>query len=327
MTKHLYFMAVLAFAVVFTSCEYKNNSVGEIAEILIVVQNDDQWNGRIGDSIRAYFQANQYGLPQPEPRNSLTHIKKSKFSDLFKKYKSIIEVEIDPNLDKAVATTSENFWTDPQRYIKISAPNITTWVELFDQQKEMYQQWFDEVERERIMIWYRKNEDKALGDSIAKHMGIRLTIPNEFTLAVNKSDFMWFRSETKQSSADIVIYQIPYKDTIQFEPQCLINTRNMMMMQYIPGPTKGSYMGTETEVMPPMVTLAPDFPAGYTLEMRGMWKVENDYMAGPFVSYTFVNSHTGNLITVEGYYYEPNKEKRNNLLQLESILYSMEFVD
>ena len=89
--------------------------------------------------------------------------------------------------------------------------------------------------------------------------------------------------------------------------------RDMMMQQYIPGPLEGSYMATETEFVPPLVKQVKDYPAGYTVEMRGMWRVENDFMGGPFVSYTFADPRTGNLVTVEGYYYEPNQKKRNFL--------------
>ena len=58
-----------------------------------------------------------------------------------------------------------------------------------------------------------------------------------------------------------------------------------------------------------------------------MWKVENNFMGGPFVSYTFADSRTGQLVTVEGFYYEPNQKKRNALLQLESIAYSLKYVE
>ena len=103
--------------------------------------------------------------------------------------------------------------------------------------------------------------------------------------------------------------------------------RDVMLQQHIPGPSEGSYMGTETEFVPPLVTTVNDFPAGYAREMRGMWKVVNDFMGGPFVSYTFVNNKAGKLVTVEGFYYEPNQKKRNMMLQLEAIAYSLKFVE
>ena len=324
---------ILALAVIVTACDENRNrsgksrSTGGTAEILAVVQNDDQWNGRIGDSLRHFFCDYQYGLPQPESRYDLKHIQAAGFSDLFKNHKCIIEVEINPALEKAMAETAVDKWAAPQRYVKISAPNITTWVELFDQQKEVYQQWFNKVEHQRIQSVFRATKDEAIEAAIAKKFGFKLTVPQGFYIAKDEPEFLWLRKELERSSADIVIYQTPYLDTLQFEAPSLLAIRNMMMQQYIPGPSEGSYMGTETEFVPPLVTTVNDFPAGYTREMRGMWKVENDYMGGPFVSYTFVNSKTGKLVTVEGFYYEPNQKKRNMMLQLESIAYSLQFVE
>ena len=324
---------ILALAVMVTACDENRNrsgksrSTGGTAEILAVVQNDDQWNGRIGDSLRHFFMDYQYGLPQPEARNELKHIKEAGFSDLFMKNKCILQVEINPSLEKAVAETAVDLWAAPQRYVKISAPNITTWVELFDKQKEVYQQWFDVVERARILNVFRPTKDEAIEKAVAKKFGFTLTVPQGFYIAKDEPDFMWLRKELERSSACIVIYQTPYLDTLQFEVNSLVAMRDMMMQQHIPGPSEGSYMGTETEFVPPLVTTVNDFPAGYTKEMRGMWKVVNDFMGGPFVSYTFADSRTGKLVTVEGYYYEPNQKKRNMLLQLESIAYSLKFVE
>lgn len=333
MKRQFNIIAVVALAVLVAACgnnsgtAKKDRSVGGTSEIMVVTQNDEQWNGSIGDSLRHFFLDYQYGLPQPEARNELAHINLAGFSDMFKKHKNIIEVEINPSLEKAVAETAVDLWAAPQRYIKISAPNIPAWVELFDKQKEVYQQWFDQVERERILNVFRPTKDEAIANAIAKKFGFTLTVPQGFYIAKDEPDFMWIRKEQERSSACLVIYQTPYKDTIQFSTPSLVAMRDMMLQQYIPGPLEGSYMATETEFVPPLVTTVRDFPAGYTVEMRGMWRVENDFMGGPFVSYTFADSRIGNLVTVEGYYYEPNQKKRNQLLQLQAILYSLKFVE
>ena len=333
MRTYIKIVAIILMVSMMTACAENRNrsgkdrSTGGTAEIMVVVQNDDQWKGRIGDSLRHFFCDYQYGLPQPESRNDLKHIKEAGFSELFMKNKCILQVEIKPSLEKAVAETAENLWAAPQRYVKISAPDITSWVELFDKQKEVYQQWFDQVERARILNVFRPTKDENIEKAIANKFGFTLTVPQGFFIAKDEPDFMWLRKELERSSACIVIYQTPYLDTLQFEVNSLVAMRDMMMQQHIPGPLEGSYMGTETEFVPPLVTTAKDFPAGYAKEMRGMWKVVNDYMGGPFVSYTFADDRTGKLVTVEGYYYEPNQKKRNMLLQLESIAYSLKFVE
>ena len=333
MKQYLKFAAILVIVIAVTSCDKKKRvykqdlATGNTSEIMVVVQNEEQWTGPIGDSIRSFFLEDQYGLPQPEPHNVLKRIYEAGFSDLLMKHKAILQVEINPNLEEAVAKTSENFRSAPQRYIKISAPDEASWLELFGQQKDLYRIWFDQVERDRMIERLNSSVDPKISDTIAKRMGFRLAVPKGYYIAIDKPDFMWIRQELTRSSSNIVIYQTPYVDTAQFAPERLLETRNLVMQHYIPGPSEGSYMGTETNVVPPLVTQAHNFPAGYAKEMRGMWKVEHDFMGGPFVSYTFADSRTGNLVTVEGYYYEPNQKKRNKLLLLESILYSLEFVD
>ena len=175
----------------------KDRSVGGTSEIMVVTQNDEQWNGRIGDSLRHFFLDYQYGLPQPESRNELAHINVAGFSDMFRKHKNIIEVEINPNLAVAVAETAEDLWAAPQRYVKISAPDLTSWVELFDRQKEVYQRWFDKVERERIMNVFRPTKDEAIGKAIADKFGFTMTVPQGFYIAKSEPDFMWLRISTR----------------------------------------------------------------------------------------------------------------------------------
>ena len=326
-------LAVVALALMMTACEektkasLKDRSTGNMTEVLIITQNNDQWDGIIGDSIRHFFLDYQYGLPQPEAQNELVHIKTKDFSDLFHKHKCILEVVIDPSVEKAVAETSVDAWAAPQRYVKITAPNSYEWVDLFEAQKDLYHKWFNKVERDRILNVLRPTIDKNIGDAIAKKFGFTLTIPQGFYIGKNEPDFMWIRKETDRASSCILVYSIPYQDTAQFNRESLIAMRNMMVGKYIPGPSEGSYMSTETEFVPPLVSYVADYPAGYTMEMRGMWRVEGDFMGGPFVSYTFADSRTGNLVTVEGYYYEPNQKKRNALLQLEAVAYSLKFVE
>ena len=330
--KHSKIILVVLAALLLTACDEQkkgrmDRSAGGTAEILVVTQNDDQWNGMIGDSIKHFFLDYQYGLPQPEAQNDLAHVNAKGFSDLFKKHKCILEVEIDPSIEKAKAETAEDLWAAPQRYVKITAPNSIAWVELFDTQKATYKRWYDKVERERIMSVFRPSVDNPVVNAIGKKMGFTLTVPQGFFIAKDEPDFMWIRKELERSSACLLIYQTPYLDTAQFNRNSLVAMRNMMLQKYVPGSFEGSYMSTETEFVPPLVKYVPDFPAGYAVEMRGMWKVENDFMGGPFVSYTFADDRTGNLVTVEGYYYEPNQKKRNQLLQLEAILYSLKFIE
>lgn len=303
----------------------KDRSSGGTSEILVVTQNDEQWEGMIGDSIRAFFLQAQYGLPQPEAINKLAHLNVNGFTDMFKKHKCILLVEINPNLEKPVVETGEDLWSAPQRVIKIIAPSRTSWCEAFNQQKEAYKVLYDKVERERIMSMLRPSTDREIVNRIEEKMGFKMTVPMGYYIAKDESDFMWIRKELDKNSYGIFIYSTPYRDTLQLELNSLVSVRDRMMQKYVPGPAQGSFMTTEKEFVPPMLNYISTFPTGFAAEMRGMWCLVGDYMAGPFVSYTFPDNNSGNLVTVEGYVYYPNQNKRDDLLQVQSILYSVSY--
>ena len=302
----------------------KDRSAGGTSEILVVTQNPEQWEGMIGDTIRAFFLQPQYGLPQPEPLNKLSHINVSGFTDMFRKHKSLLLVEIDPKLDKPVVETGEDLWAAPQRVIKIIAPDRTSWCETFNTYKDAYKVMYDKVERNRILSVLRPSTDNEIVQRIQEKLGFSITIPSGFYIAKDESDFLWLRKELPKNSFGIFIYTTPYKDTLQLELNSLVSVRDRMLQKYVPGPSDGSFMTTEKEYIPPMLNYISTFPTGFAAEMRGMWCLVGDYMAGPFVSYTFHDEKTGDLVTLEGYVYYPNHDKRDDLLQLQSILYSID---
>ena len=324
---------VILFAIVtsLTSCDYKgktakkDRSAGGTSEIMVVVQNDEQWDGMIGDSIRAFFLQPQYGLPQPEALYKLTHIKSSGLTDMFRKHKCILLVEINPSLTKPVVETGEDLWAAPQRVLKIIAPDRTSWCQAFNEHKEAFKVMYDKVERDRILSILRPSTDEKIVQRIKDKMGFSLTIPTGFYVAKDEPDFLWLRKELPKNSFGIFIYSTPYKDTLQLELNSLVSVRNRLLQQYVPGPADGSYMTTEEEFVPPMLNYISTYPTGFAAEMRGMWCLVGDYMAGPFVSYSFADENTGNLVTLEGYVYYPNHDKRDDLLQIQSILYSIQF--
>lgn len=324
-------IVLLSVVLLFSACNRENTigkkdrSAGGTSEILVVTQNDEQWDGMIGDTIRAFFLQPQYGLPQPEAINKLAHLNVTGFTDMFKKHKCILIVEINPGLEKPVVETGEDLWAAPQRVLKIIAPDRTSWCQVFNEQKEAYKVMYDQVERDRIMSVLRPSNDAKITQRIKEKMGFNMTIPSGFFIAKDEPDFMWLRKELEKNSFGIFIYTTPYKDTLQLEMSSLVSVRDRLLQQYVPGPSDGSFMTTDKEFVPPVVSYISNYPTGFAAEMRGMWCLVGDYMAGPFVSYTFPDDKTGNLVTMEGYVYYPNHDKRDDLLQVQSLLYSINF--
>ena len=326
----LFFIAI-ALVAVFVSCtnkkqgQSKDRSVGGTSEVLLVTQNDEQWNGSIGQAVRDFFEAEQYGLPQPEKTFRVAHINVNALNDMFKKHRNLIIAEIIPDLPNPIIESQYDWQSAPQYAIRIKAKDIGAWLKMFDNQKDELKKIFDENERARFMDFFRPMINPKVVETLKTTYGFSMTVPEGYYVAKNKDYCTWLRKEETDKSFGLIVYQLPYKSTNDLSEERLIKACDSVLQKYIPGPADGSYMALDTEFVPPMFNIIPDFPAGYAVEMRGQWNTVGEFMGGPYVAYTIINPEATKLITVMGYIYYPNKPKRDLLRQVESIIWSLKF--
>lgn len=304
----------------------KARSVGGTSEILMITQNDEQWKGQMGQAVRDFFEQEQYGLPQPEKNFKVAHLNIDALNDMFKKHRNLIIAKIDKDIKNPLVETQKNWESEPQFVIRITASSPESWVRTFESQKDGLKLIFNENERARFQEFFRPTTDYKIVNKLKERFGVTMNIPEGYFIGIDKDDFMWIRKETSDMSMAFLIYELPYKDTADLNPNNIIKVRDSIVEKYIPGPIDGSYMTTDKEFLTPVFKTLPEFPAGYAVETRGLWNVVGDFMAGPFVSYSIVNPESDKIVTAEGWVYYPNKEKRDLLRQQESILYSLKFV-
>ena len=305
----------------------KSRSVGGTSEILMVTQNDEQWNGQMGQAVRDFFEVEQYGLPQPEKNFKVSHINLDALNDMFKKHRNLIIAKIDEDIKNPLVETQRNWMSEPQFVIRITASSPESWVRTFETQKDGLKLIFDDNERKRFQDFFRPTTDVKIVNRLKKKFGVSMNVPEGYFIGIDENNFMWIRNEQDDKSMAFMIYELPYKDTADLNPDNIIKVRDSIVKKYIPGPVDGSYMTTDKEFIKPVFETLPKFPAGYAVETRGLWNVVGDFMAGPFVSYSIVDPTSSKIITAEGWVYYPNKEKRDLLRQQESILYTLKFVE
>ncbi len=322
---------VMALIFLLSSCSTKKagdkaRSIGSTAEVLVVVENEQQWENMIGKAIRDHFGKEQYGLNQNEPVFSLAHILKPNLSDMFKKHRNIFIIDIDASAKKTTVEAYDDFWAKPQQIIKITAPTAQDFVTSFEQNASVFMEKYNDAERKRILTVFRPSSKNKTTAKVRQVFDLNLSIPNGFYVAKTDNDFMWIRKEANEYSQGIMIMSEAYQDTAQFSPQSIVARTNRFLKQHIPGAAPESYMILDEEFVLPNTNLIRDFPMDFTMETRGVWRVEKDFMGGPFISYTFVGPASEEIFTLYGYVYHPNKEKRNLLKQVEAILYSANFI-
>ncbi len=326
-------LIVLSFVFLITSCGQKRKntkvrSIGNTSEILVVLDSEQQWDNIVGKTIRSYFGQEQYGLPQPEPVFKLAHLTKRSFSELFKKHRNILIIQIDPKKYAIPKVeTFEDLWASPQRVIHVQAPDNQSFVKLLNSRAEAIAEKYNQAERQRILSVYRPSSRNKVTDKLVKTFGLKMTIPSGFFTAKTEPGFMWVRKEANDYSQGIMVISETYKDTAQFSTASIVARTNRFLMQYVPGEADSSFMQIDQEFVVPRTKAVTGFVSDYTIEMRGLWKVEGDFMGGPFLSYTFLDPRTNHIVTLYGYVYRPSKKKCNLLRQVEAILYSTRFVD
>ncbi|MBK6965023.1 MAG: DUF4837 family protein [Bacteroidales bacterium] len=324
------FMLLLSVPLILTSCAgdekpVKAGSTGKPSEILMVAEKA-LWKSSAGDSVRSYFAGPALGLPQPEPLYKLAQVEEDEFNRLLQSHRNIFIMEIDSSFKEPLVEIRADIWAAPQRVVKITAPSIETLKSSFSEKKTEILNLFDNAEVERLQKLYSRSINLKAYELIQKKFNLSMKVPADYYVAVNKENFLWLRREANRLSQGLIIYTYPYTDTIAFNPRKIQSIRNQFTELYVPGPSDSSYMVIADEFISPL-SRTLSLKNELAIEMRGLWEVRKDFMGGPFISYTFVDKKNNMVVTLDGYVYAPNEEKRDLVKQVQSILLSYEFID
>jgi uncharacterized protein DUF4837 len=327
-SRSILFTVMGLFMLSFWACDnQKSNmphSVGKSSEILVVTDNKGQWKSAIGDTLMNFFYQNIEGMSQPEPLFNLYSIPLEAFNVVYENNRNILIIDIKPEAEKPYIETKKNVWASPQQVIKLVAPNQDAMIDLFGKNQNAILEMFLEMEFERINQAFTTTAEAKVLNTMKERFGFVMNVPSIFEIAKETKNFMWLRRETLTYSQGIMIYRYNYTDTVAFDPDFIQSKRDFITKTYIPGPADSSYMKLERKFVPP-VFKSVNFKDNYAIETRGLWEVENDFMGGPFVSYTFIDQSNQMVVTIDAYVYAPNEPKRDLMRQLLAILNSFKF--
>jgi len=324
MKKYVLF-PIFLFSLFFSACgdisneDLKPNVTGKAGELLLVV-DDNKWKSAVGDSLREVFEQEVQILPQREPLFTVVNIPNKAFTNLFETHRSIVRVQISPKNEKASIKLRRDVWAKPQTVFEIKAPNDSVFFKIFSKRKQAIVDTLLLDEQRRYLQSYIKFENQEV-TRILKQRGVPMHIPKGYRLDVNKDAFMWISYEAPLTSQAILISFIDYKDTAQLSKENLIHQIDSVLKVNVQGQTKGTYMQLEKRADILYKKMMRD--GVYTVELRGLWQLENDYMGGPFVALISVDTKRQRLVLAYGYVYSPKYDKRNYMRQVETILYTL----
>ena len=151
--------------------------------------------------------------------------------------------------------------------------------------------------------------------------GITMKVPPGFKIMKQAEDFIWFQYDTPEIFQGIVVYTYPFVSDSAFTVNYALPIRDNLLKKYVPGPTNGSYMTTEKRFEQGYSVFKHN--GNYAAEMRGLWRLENDFMGGPYIAISELDVVNQRVISAFGFVYAPSKDKRNLLRQVEAMVYSL----
>ena len=305
---------ILFFLITALSCSDNQQkllpaSSGNINNISVVT-NDELWEGAVGEVIRENFGRPIYGLPQIEPIFSLSHIPSKVFSGFATKSRTILKIDVSENEG---VFNFKNTYASPQRIIQITANSPDKIIEIINENlNSIYStMYFNEIQEKQRRISKNLNKTQA----IKKNTGVSLRFPSAYRVAKADTNFVWIRRDIETGSVNLFIQ----RQRNQTE-QSIIEKRDSISKIYIPGPVENTYMSTDLIYTPN--TQQINVGGKQVFETRGLWEIEGQFMAGPFLNFQ-KKLVDDDFIMLDGFVYSPGSTKREYIFELEAIMRSL----
>jgi hypothetical protein len=302
---------ILFFLITALSCSDNQQkllpaSSGNINNISVVT-NDELWEGAVGEVIRENFGRPIYGLPQIEPTFSLSHIPSKVFSGFATKSRTILKIDVSENEG---VFNFKNTYASPQRIIQITANSPDKIIEIINENlNSIYStMYFNEIQEKQRRI--AKNLSKT--EAIKNNTGVSLKFPSAYRVAKADTNFVWIRRDIETGSVNLFIYR-----QTNLTKQSIIEKRDSISKIYIPGPAENTYMSTDLIYTPN--THEINVGGKQVFETRGLWEIEGQFMAGPFLNFQ-IKLGDDDFIMLDGFVYSPGSTKREYIFELEAIM-------
>ncbi|PKQ62728.1 hypothetical protein BZG02_10980 [Labilibaculum filiforme] len=292
---------------------------GASGEVVVLI-NDALYEGSVGDTLKSVLNDTQIGLPQDESLFNILQLTHNEFSSMFKTHRSILDLRVSSKVTENKISVKNELYAKTQSFMKIEAKSNKEMIQLLSENKNKIIAYFHVGERDRILKVFKKSAVQEIFEKLKEKNGFTLSFPPGYTINKEEADFIWVSKETPSTSQGMFIYTYDYLSEDAFLKEAVVKKRNFLLEKYVPGPKEGSYMCTEMGF--PISNRQFEFFDNYASETRGLWKVNGDFMGGPFVNITFLDQKNNRVVCLDSYVYYPNHDKRELLRELEAIMYS-----
>lgn len=337
----------ILFSLIFLSCSDQNEEIkaaknddslpkatGAIGEVLLVMDTS-HLRTDLGGTLEKVFLSPYPGLPQPELPYSITRIHFNAFRNVFKRHKTIVflipfhegkgymqQLLGDDVVEKISKSSKDvfikdNVFANEQQIIFVFGNTQKDIINALEKNKKYIFREIDKRENLRLLQkLYAVGENKKLADLLKNDLGFSLRIPKDYKLVNGTEKFTWLRLALEEYDYNILVSKMPYSSEAQFDSSYVAEWRKSLGSNVNSGDTSSSKI---VQNIFPIETKIISQPV-YKVEDRGLWKLKNNTMGGPFLSYVLTSSDRMYIYYIEGFVAAPGKDKRELIREIETIL-------
>lgn len=321
--KHFILISIvlIGFACKETSTGYKPNVAGKAGEMLIIM--DDKIKASAGGTeLQEVVRETYLGLPQAEPHFKMSVAPHRSFTSFMKTMRNLVVVRVSSNVEEDAVKYYHDRWAKPQAMVNIEAKDTASLNKLVKEHQLKILSFFNKAERERYITSFKQYPSDELVKLIRAQFGVNLNVPASLSNKKATDSFIWMNEPADWGFQGMFVYEFPYIGEGTFSKEYLLNKRDSILNKNVPGPSEGSFMTTEHQ-FPPVYKKA--VVNGIDMvELRGLWKVQNDMMGGPFILRAHHDKKNNKVIVTDGFVYSPEKpDKRDKIRQMEALMYTI----
>lgn len=321
---------ILFLLSIISACTKQNSTVmGELKKSIgarnevVVVIDDSLWFGAVGDSIRGKLAHRIEGLSGNEPVFDLVQFDPSIFSIKAKTARNIVQFTSYAS-NEFVLEKSLN--ASPQNFFFIRGKSIDDLLAVFKANADSIVSVFKASELNEETHDMVRSSRKDISE-LKDYFGCVLKIPSTYHLQVKKEyPFLWYQKALSSGNLNLVLYEFPIseiEDSKQTINQRLLMARDYIGKEFLKTAKDSAYITTNPDFVP-LITkeTVQDLPA---YKIIGTYTSVNDFIKGPFITYAIRDEYYQRYLFLDGFINSPLRNKREQLLELEAIIKTVNF--
>ena len=252
------------------------SSTGAVNSVMVVME-DDLWQGAVGDYVRDVFAQPCLGLSPVQPIFTLQQVPPSVFKGAIRNSRSILFIAQDT---LSINHVKSNVYAMPQKVAVIKGANYNELVSNVQSIAQEAIAAFKQTELIESQKRFKRSLNKE--NALEQTFGIAMTIPSAYKVGKQEKNFVWLDRQIPKGTMNIIAYTMPmnsFKNDSTFVKD-IVRMRDSIGKKYVPGPYDNTYMMTEKAFAP--YVFPSEIGGKKGVEVKGIWEINGYPMAGPF---------------------------------------------